>query len=147
MAGRRAHDGKGKFKYNYTPPNCDGFNVTWMCREHDRDCRHGSCWHMDRVRQMVRRWFVDTFSRPASVGWWERRPDPEFKPTPKEAEEALQLATVSGIVCARRHFARYGHVPDRRHDWGTNGIGWSPYPDEDGVGSWGRVVRIVEDNR
>lgn len=134
------------------PDNCDGFNVTHFCSSLDHHCLHGSCWHMDRVRQMVRRWF--SALGPAPRGGWER-PEPKSEREPKltKAEQADRddCAAFSKMVMARRadafmeeHHRRWWWVPPRL--WKYRDIGGGPHgpTDPDATGSWGRIVRAWE---
>lgn len=134
------------------PDNCDGFNVTFMCSSRARDCVHGSCWHMDRVRQMVRMWFLPLVPCRAQTLVERERPEP-VPMTKAETKKAADDAHTRAIECRERHSRLYPEAYNTngspRHfpsPW-RSGIGYTPFPDEDGVGSWGRVVRIVEDAR
>ncbi len=136
-----------------TPDTCDGFNVTFMCSSRARDCVHGSCWHMDRVRQMVRRWFSILGPAPRT-GWKpaEAPVVPEPKLTKAEREEQIACSQIAALVRQRRADAfwsefdrRWAGVPARMWVYrDTGGGGWVG-PDVDGTGSWGRSVRLWED--
>lgn len=144
---------------NALPENCDGFNVTHFCSRHSRECVAGCCWHMDRVRMMVRRWFSlvgPPVRLGASLGAIDKPMvlKQERKPTKEETEEANQIDEIAGLVTRRRADAwhaeferRWRGVPDRLWRYHDTGGGMSVWPDEDGVGSWGRVVRLIEDAR
>lgn len=137
------------------PETCDGFNVTHFCSAKSRACLTGSCWHMDRVRQMVRRWFAPLGPSPR-LGWVPKPPAdlPPRKLTKAEVEDYAQCSHVAAIVRSRRAAAwreqferRWAGVPARLWLYRDTGGGMSITPDEDGTGSWGRTVRIVEDSR
>lgn len=151
MAPRRSKDGKGPFKYNDTPRNCDGFNVTFMCSEHLTDCVCGSCWHMDRVRMMVRRWFAP-LGPPPRLGW--ERPEPRIEPELSKAEQAefrwlcgfgAKVAERRAAVWLDRFNRRWRGVPARLWKYRDTGGGSWIGGDVDGTGSWGRHVRLWED--
>lgn len=137
------------------PDNCDGFNVTHFCSPRSPDCLHGSCWHMDRVRQMVRRWFSRVGPAPR-LGWEPKQPTPqaerERKLTKAEREEREQIGRIIGLVIERRAAAwradferRWRGVPARLWVYRDTGGGSSSGGDVDGTGSWGRIVRLWED--
>lgn len=135
------------------PDTCDGFNVTHFCSKYSRDCVHGCCWHMDRVRQMVRRWFSLVGPAPRMGLVWKEPPAVRVpKPTKAEIEENKHCLRIAEIVKARRAEAwraafdrRWAGVPDRlwryRDTGGMSAVGY----DVDGYGSWGRHVRQWED--
>ena len=135
------------------PDNCDGFNVTFMCSSRDRECVHGSCWHMDRVRQMVRRWFERVGPAPRA-GWEFKEPHAVKVPMPTKAEvaDAEACGRICGLVLTRRADAwrdafarRWAGVPLRLWQYRDTGGGSWIGGDVDGTGSWGRVVRVWED--
>lgn len=136
-------------------PSCegdsDGFGVTYLCRATNRDCVHGSCWHMDRVRMMVRRWFSTLGPREGSAGYWVRREDPTIELTTAQAKERMAAYQEQATRCAELHRSRYPQSydgdgqPRKFKDPWKNGIGYTPFPDVDGVGDWGKHVRQWED--
>jgi len=149
-------DGGKKYGMRHVPPTCDGFSVTFMCDVNCRDCRHGSCWHMDRVRMMVRGWF-------AGVGYVDRtqtivRREPPAPPKltkaqSKEAKEQHERdrrwENRRAEIRSREFWARFKErwwgVPDRL--WHYRDTGGFPHGalDPDAIGSWGMIVRQWED--
>lgn len=144
----------------HVPETCDGFSVTFMCEPRSRDCQHGSCWHMDRVRQMIHKWFTRVGPAPR-LGWQPPPPKPEPRLTKeqrkeREREEKDQHERDMRWEARRmeirsREFWRRWHerwdwlnVPDRLWRWRDTGGGSSVGDDVDGTGSWGRVVRVWE---
>lgn len=143
-------DGGKKYGMRHVPPTCDGFSVTFMCDVNCRDCRHGSCWHMDRVRMMVRRWFAVLAPEPR-MGWQWKEPPPERELTKAEKADRDDCAAFSKMVMARRADAfwadfdrRWWWVPPRL--WRYRDTGGFPHGalDPDATGSWGRIVREWE---
>jgi len=136
------------------PPSENGFAAMMLCTEHSEYCRAGVCWHAGIVRRMVRRWFDRlTPYRVQEWGWRERPIPPEPKRTKEERQACEELRKIKEwIVTEVRRIHGVSDDAGRTHDWGSAGVGCYPqmdgrWSDEDGVGSWGRVVRMVEDAR
>lgn len=139
----------------HVPETCDGFSVTFMCEPRSRDCQHGSCWHMDRVRLMVRRWFAGVGYVDRTQTLVRREPPPEPKLTRAQAKAAKEqhkrdavehekLMEIRRREFWRRFHERWWGVPDRL--WRYRDTGGFPHGalDPDATGSWGRVVRVWE---
>lgn len=139
----------------HVPPNCDGFSVTFMCDPRARDCQCGSCWHMDRVRRMVRQWF-NLLAPPPRMGWEPTPEKPEPKLTKAQQREAKEQhdrdkrwekrrAEIRSREFWARFKERWWGVPDRL--WHYRDTGGFPHGalDPDATGSWGRIVRQWED--
>lgn len=141
-------------KHEGLPKNCDGLNIMQFCDDTDPNCMCGSCWHASVISMRVRLWFSHPKLLPVRAqGELVRR---EATPEPPRTAQEQRIAN---LVATRRveeghwmHREMYPHAygkdgKPRRFPaprcQGTGGV----WPDEDGVGSWGRCVRILEDSQ
>lgn len=128
------------------PPSTNGFAASYLCRTTSPNCVNGSCWHMGVMRMMIRRWF-DVLTPVPHV---KDPPDPDRpKPTRTQTAKEMEAARTDAI---NTYIERYGRPPIEYidHKWGEGGVGCRPrldgeYNDIDGVGDWGRHVRLMED--